>query len=156
MLYPLSYEGGREKSSNRPSAPEHAYAPAVADDMPIVLLVDDEAVLLRMLEVNFRAAGFSVRTAGTGAQAIAAAVSEVPDAVVLDLGLPDVDGRELVAQLRELDGLAETPLLVLSGTDRDGGFDDRYAAEVHAHITKPFDPAELVEMVRRAIARADA
>jgi DNA-binding response OmpR family regulator len=156
VLYPLSYEGGREKSSNRPSAPEHAYAPAVADDVPIVLLVDDEAVLLRMLEVNFRAAGFSVRTAGTGAQAIAAAVLEVPDAVVLDLGLPDVDGRELVAQLRELDGLTETPLLVLSGTDRDGGFDDRYAAEVHAHVTKPFDPAELVEMVRRAIARADA
>jgi DNA-binding response OmpR family regulator len=128
----------------------------VADGVPIVLLVDDEVVLLRMLEVNFRAAGFAVRTAGTGAQAIAAASSEVPDAVVLDLGLPDIDGRELVMRLRAMQGLTETPLLVLSGTDRDGGFDDGYAAEVHAHVTKPFDPAELVEMVRRAIARADA
>jgi two-component system KDP operon response regulator KdpE len=128
----------------------------VTDRSPLVLLVDDEAILVRMLEVNFLAAGFSVRTALTGAQAVAAAAAETPDAVVLDLGLPDIDGRELVAQLRSLPGLTETPLLVLSGTDRDGASDDRYAADVHAHVTKPFEPADLVEMVRRAIARADA
>jgi two-component system KDP operon response regulator KdpE len=128
----------------------------VTDRPPLVLLVDDEAILVRMLEVNFSAAGFSVRSASTGAEAIAAAASETPDAVVLDLGLPDIDGRELVTRLRSLPGLAETPLLILSGTDRDGASDDRYAAEVHAHVTKPFEPADLVEMVRRAIARADA
>jgi two-component system KDP operon response regulator KdpE len=128
----------------------------VTDRSPLVLLVDDEAILVRMLEVNFVAAGFSVRTALTGAQAVAAASAETPDAVVLDLGLPDIDGRELVTRLRSLPGLTETPLLVLSGTDRDGGSGDGYAAEVHAHVTKPFEPADLVEMVRRAIDRADA
>jgi two-component system KDP operon response regulator KdpE len=128
----------------------------VTDRSPLVLLVDDEAILVRLLEVNFLTAGFSVRTALTGAQAIAVAAAEIPDAVVLDLGLADIDGRELVTRLRSLPGLGETPLVVLSGTDRDGGSDDRYAAEVHAHVTKPFEPAELVEMVRRAIAPADA
>ncbi len=138
------------------AAPNGAYAACVTDRSPLVLLVDDEAILVRMLEGNFLAAGFLVRTALTGAQAVAAATEETPDAVVLDLGLPDIDGRELVTRLRSLPGLTETPLLVLSGTDRDEASDDGYAAEVHAHVTKPFEPADLVEMVRRAIARADA
>lgn len=122
---------------------------------PLVLIVDDEQVLLRMLEVNFRVHGFSVRTATSGADALAAAEAETPDAVVLDLGLPDVDGRELVGRLRSLDGLDGIPILVLSGTDRDEEGDPGYPAGVHAHVTKPVEPADLVERVRRAIAPTD-
>jgi DNA-binding response OmpR family regulator len=121
-----------------------------------VLLVDDEPVLLRMLEVNLTMAGFEVRTAGTGAAALESASSAAPDVVVLDLGLPDMTGWEVLSRLREIGGLARTPVLVVSGSDRDATDDPRYAAEVHAYLTKPVEPADLVEIVRRATARTDA
>ncbi|MGH2636124.1 MAG: response regulator [Actinomycetota bacterium] len=124
--------------------------------MTLVLLVDDEPVILRLLEVNFRVAGFEVRTAATGRDAIGAATTEKPDAVVLDLGLPDLGGWEVLERLRELAGLTDTPVVVLSGADRDASGDRGYAANVHAFLTKPVEPTDLVETVRRAVARTDA
>ena len=119
----------------------------------IVLLVDDEPVLLRMLEVNLKVAGFAVRTASSGAGALEAAAGETPDVVVLDLGLPDMDGWEVLARLRAIEALAETPVIVVSGTDRDAAGDPGYAANVHTFLTKPVEPADLVETVRRALSR---
>ena len=123
---------------------------------PIVLLVDDEPVLLRMLEVNLKIAGFAVRTATSGAGALASVAEETPDVVVLDLGLPDLDGWEVLARLRAIDALAGTPVVVVSGSDRDAAGDPGYAANVHAFLTKPVEPADLVETVRRAVSRTDA
>ena len=143
----------RVESSNRPS---RAYAPGVSPDPAVVLLVDDEPVLLRILEVNLRLAGFDVCTASTGAGAIESAGGEPPpDVVVLDLGLPDLSGWEVLARLRGIDGLERTPVVVLSGSDRDAAGEPGYAADVHAFLTKPVEPADLVEIVRRAIARTD-
>ena len=122
----------------------------------MVLVVDDEPILLRMLEVNLRMAGFEVRTAATGGAALASANGEAPDAVVLDLGLPDLQGWEVLSKLRAIDGLERTPVVVLSGSDRDAAGDPGYAADVHAFLTKPVEPADLVEIVRRATARTDA
>jgi two-component system KDP operon response regulator KdpE len=128
----------------------------VSSSPPIVLLVDDEPVLLRMLEVNLKIAGFAVRTATSGAGALASVAEETPDVVVLDLGLPDLDGWEVLARLRAIDALAETPVVVVSGSDRDAAGDPGYAANVHAFLTKPVEPADLVETVRRAVSRTDA
>jgi two-component system KDP operon response regulator KdpE len=128
----------------------------VSSSPPIVLLVDDEPVLLRMLEVNLTVAGFAVRTATSGAGALASVASQTPDVVVLDLGLPDMDGWEVLARLRVIDALAETPVVVVSGSDRDAAGDPGYAANVHAFLTKPVEPADLVETVRRAVSRTDA
>jgi DNA-binding response OmpR family regulator len=122
---------------------------------PTVLLVDDEKVILLMLEVNFRAAGFEVQTATTGASALERAGAARPDAVVLDIGLPDLEGWEVVKRLRELDGLGSTPVVVLSGTDRNDPRSRGYASTVDAYVTKPVEPDDLVEIVRRAIARAN-
>jgi DNA-binding response OmpR family regulator len=121
---------------------------------PKVLLVDDEKSILMMLEVNFRAAGFDVVTATSGAGALEMAVTARPDAVVLDLGLPDVDGWEVVKRLRELDGVASTPIVVLSGTDRNDALVRGYASTVEAYVTKPVEPDELVQIVRRVLARS--
>lgn len=121
-----------------------------------MLLVDDEKVILRMLEVNFRAAGFRVETAATGALALELAGAARPDAMVLDLGLPDLDGWEVVKRLREVDGLATVPVVVLSGVDRNDARARGYASSVEAYLTKPVEPDELVETVRRAIARTGA
>ena len=121
---------------------------------PKVLLVDDEKSILMMLEVNFRAAGFDVVTATSGASALEIAAAARPDAVVLDLGLPDLDGWEVVKRLRELVGVASTPIVVLSGTDRNDAVVRGYASTVEAYVTKPVEPEELVQTVRRVLARS--
>ena len=122
---------------------------------PRVLIVDDEPVLVRLLEVNFRSAGFEVRTALRGEEAVAEAAAEAPDVVLLDLGLPDMDGEEVLRKLRQLPGMREVPIVVVSGTDRDATPGRGYASGVFAHLTKPADPAALVETARRAIAARD-
>jgi DNA-binding response OmpR family regulator len=127
----------------------------VTADAPIVLLVDDEKVILRMLEVNFRDAGFEVQTATSGAGALERAGAAHPDAVVLDLGLPDLDGWEVVRRRREVDGLGTTPVVILSGIDRNEPRARGYASSVEAFVTKPVEPGGLVETVRRAIARSN-
>jgi CheY-like chemotaxis protein len=128
----------------------------VSSNAPVVLLVDDEPILVRMLEVNLRVAGFEVRTATSGTGALESARAVTPDVVVLDLGLPDLSGWEVLSGLRALDDLRSTPVVVLSGSDRDAAGDPGYAADVHAFLTKPVEPADLVEIVRRAAARTDA
>jgi DNA-binding response OmpR family regulator len=128
----------------------------VSSAPPLVLLVDDEPVVLRMLEVNLRIAGFEVRTAGSGHDAILAAGARPPDAVVLDLGLPDQNGWDVLERLRGIEGLSGVPVLVLSGLDRDAVGERGYAAPVYAFLTKPIEPADLVDTLRRALARTDA
>jgi DNA-binding response OmpR family regulator len=124
----------------------------VTRERPLVLLVDDEPVLLRLLEVNLGIAGFDVRAASSGGAALDAAAAETPDAVVLDIGLPDLDGWEVLRRLRALDDLSDTPVIVLSGADRDAAAGPGYAADVHEFMTKPVEPADLVETLRRAVA----
>ncbi|MGZ8599010.1 MAG: response regulator [Actinomycetota bacterium] len=128
----------------------------MAHDPPLVLVVDDEPVLLRLLEVNLRVAGLDVRTASSGTGALEAARAHAPDAIVLDLGLPDLGGWDVLAGLRQIEGLSVTPVIVLSGHDRDAAAPPDYAAGVHAFLTKPVEPADLVETLRRALARTDA
>ena len=118
-----------------------------------MLIVDDEPVILRLLEINFRAAGFEVRTAGSGGAALAAAAERPPDVVVLDLGLPDLGGGEVLRRLRAIDGLASIPVVVVSGVDADGAGEPGYAAEVEVVLTKPVEPSDLVETVRRVVRR---
>ena len=121
--------------------------------VPRVLLVDDEPVLLRLLEMNLRAAGFEVRTASSGAAALAVAAEHVPDAIVLDVGLPDLDGGSVVSRLRADPATAGVQVILLSGADRDALAGHGYAAEVQVFLTKPVEPAHLVETVRRLTRR---
>ncbi|EGD54478.1 response regulator [Gordonia neofelifaecis] len=118
-----------------------------------VLVVDDEPQLLRALRINLRARGFEVTTAATGAQALEAASKRPPDVVVLDLGLPDMDGFTVLAGLR---GWTSVPVIVLSArTDAadkvqalDAGADD--------YVTKPFGMEEFLARLRAAIRRGTA
>jgi len=121
--------------------------------MAFVLLVDDEPVILRMLEVNLLAEGFEVRTAGTGTAALQVVADRVPDAIVLDLGLPDLDGWEVLRRVRGLEGAVAVPAIVLSGAERDEADARGYASDVQAFLTKPVEPTDLVETVRRVLRR---
>ncbi len=123
-----------------------------ADGSPVdVLVVDDEAVLAEMVSMALRYEGWTVRTAGDGAAALAAARQERPDAVVLDVMLPDMSGLEVLGALREQH--PELPVLLLTAKD---AVEDRIAglsAGGDDYVTKPFSLEEVVLRLRGLLRR---
>lgn len=113
--------------------------------MSRVLVVDDEPQLLRALRINLTARGYDVRTAADGRHALADAATFAPDIIVLDLGLPDMDGIEVIHGLR---GWTTVPIIVLSG--RAGSPDKVGALDAGAddYVTKPFGVDELLARLR--------
>ncbi len=124
--------------------------------MTRVLVVDDEPQILRALRINLRVRQYDVHTAATGAQALEQASKHPPDLVILDLGLPDLDGVEVIQGLR---GWTTAPIIVLSG--RADSIDKVEALDAGAddYVTKPFGMEELLARMRavgrRAIADGD-
>ncbi|RKR85803.1 two-component system KDP operon response regulator KdpE [Micromonospora pisi] len=118
--------------------------------MTRVLVVDDEPQILRALRINLRARRYEVAVAADGADALRLAASQHPDLVVLDLGLPDMDGVEVIRGLR---GWTNVPIIVLSG--RAGSQDKVLALDAGAddYVTKPFGVDELLARVRAVTRR---
>lgn len=119
--------------------------------MTTVLIVDDEPQILRALQINLHAHGYTVVTAADGTTALLAAQTHAIDVVVLDLGLPDMDGLEVIAGLR---GWTEVPIIVLSA--RHGSHDKVEALDAGAddYVTKPFGLDELLARLRAAARRS--
>ena len=115
-----------------------------------ILIVEDEADLVRALRINLRARQYEVLTAGTGREALALAANHPPDAIILDLGLPDIDGTEVIVELRRW---YHAPIIVLSGRTSPG--DKIGALDVGAddYVTKPFAMAELLARLRAVLRR---
>ncbi len=120
--------------------------------MTRVLVVDDEPEITRTLAINLKAGGYEVVTAGNGVSALRAAAEHPPEFVILDLGLPDLDGVEVVRGLR---GWTTVPILILSG--RSGSVDKVEALDAGAddYLTKPFGMDELLARLR-ALGRRSA
>jgi two-component system KDP operon response regulator KdpE len=118
-----------------------------------VLVVDDEPQIVRALRINLRARQYDVDVAGDGAGALHAAANHHPDLVVLDLGLPDMDGVEVIRGLR---GWTAAPIIVLSG--RAGSADKVAALDAGAddYVTKPFGVDELLARIRAVTRRSVA
>jgi two-component system, OmpR family, KDP operon response regulator KdpE len=116
-----------------------------------ILVVDDDLQLLRALRINLAARGYEIVTAADGRTGLRAAADRHPDVIVLDLGLPDIDGSDVITELR---GFTSAPIIVLSArTDSsdkvlalDRGADD--------YVTKPFGVDELMARLRAAVRRA--
>jgi len=119
----------------------------VSDNKPSVLVIDDELQIRRLLRACLEGSGYQVLEAATGSEGIARAVHHPPDVILLDLGLPDMDGVCVLKRLREW---SQVPVVVLSVRDReedkvtvlDNGADD--------YVTKPFGAAELLARLRTA------
>jgi two-component system, OmpR family, alkaline phosphatase synthesis response regulator PhoP len=120
--------------------------------MPTVLVVDDEPKIAQLARDYLEHAGFSVVLAGDGTSAVQAASVRAPDLVVLDLGLPGIDGLEVMRRIR---AAGPTPIVVLSA--RDTELDKLLGLELGAddYVTKPFSPRELVARVRAVLRRAE-
>ena len=122
----------------------------MATPSPLLLLIEDEAPLRRLLRSAVTAEGYRLVEAETGQQALQLAVQQPPDLVILDLGLPDIDGQEVLRQLREW---LQAPIIILSARDQeqqkvaalDGGADD--------YVAKPFHTRELLARIRAALRR---
>jgi two-component system KDP operon response regulator KdpE len=113
--------------------------------MTRVLVVDDEPQILRALRINLLARQYGVVTAATGTEALRAAASDHPDLVVLDLGLPDMDGVDVVRSLR---AWTPVPIVVLSGRMTSGAKVDALDAGADDYVTKPFSVEELLARIR--------
>jgi two-component system, OmpR family, KDP operon response regulator KdpE len=115
---------------------------------PLVLLVEDELPIRKFLGASLASAGYRLADAATGHEAIKAATATPPDLVILDLGLPDMDGQEVLRQMREW---LSAPVIILSARDQeqqkisalDNGADD--------YLTKPFSTGELLARIRVAL-----
>ena len=117
---------------------------------PLVLVVDDEPQILRALQASLRGAGYDVVTAATAAEAISTAAMRKPDAVVLDLVLPDGSGIDVC---RELRGWSDVPVLILSAVGEEAAKVAALDAGADDYVTKPFGVEELLARLRAALRR---
>ena len=113
-----------------------------------VLVVDDEPQILRFLRASLGASGFEVIEAATGAEALKHAAADTPEVVVLDLGLPDMDGKDVIKQLREW---SEVPIIVLSARAREAEKVEALDLGADDYVSKPFGIAELLARLRAAL-----
>jgi two-component system KDP operon response regulator KdpE len=116
-----------------------------------VLVVDDEPQILRALGINLRARGYEVDVAPDGERALEVAARQHPDVVVLDLGLPGIDGVDVIRGLR---GWSQVPIVVLSVRDREADKVAALDAGADDYVTKPFGMDELLARLRAALRRA--
>jgi DNA-binding response OmpR family regulator len=121
--------------------------------MARILIVDDEPEILRLIVDYMQAAGFTTETAGNGPDAVARAVATAPNVVILDIGLPGLDGLDVTRELRRT---TDVPIIML--TARDDETDKLIGLELGAddYVTKPFSPRELVARTRAVLRRRAA
>ncbi len=118
--------------------------------MTRVLVVDDEPQILRALRINLHARQYDVVTAGTGLGALQAATDAHPDLVILDLGLPDIDGVDVIRSLRKW---TQVPIVILSGRMNSAAKVDALDAGADDYVTKPFSVEELLARIRAVTRR---
>lgn len=112
---------------------------------PLILVVDDEPQIQRFLKPALNAAGYDVEQAATGAEAMRLAQARAPSLVILDLGLPDADGKNVIATLRQR---METPIIVLSAREREAEKVAALDLGADDYVAKPFGIGELLARIR--------
>ena len=117
-----------------------------------VLVVDDEPQILRALVINLKARGYQVDTAADGSTALRVAAANHPDVIILDLGLPDMDGVQVITRVR---GWTRTPIIVLSARQTSDEKVKALDAGADDYVTKPFGMDELLARLRAAERRLD-
>lgn len=119
-----------------------------------VLVVDDDEHILRSLAQYLELEEFSVRTASGGAQALALVEEEKPDLMVLDVMMPEMDGFEVLENLRRKPETEKLPVIMLTARDQHGDVLKGYQMGVSSYMVKPFNLDELVEVINQVFAEA--
>ncbi|HVK05489.1 MAG TPA: response regulator [Armatimonadaceae bacterium] len=120
--------------------------------MPRILAVDDEPNIVRLIQVNLERHGYTVETASNGAQALAKIKANRPDLLVSDVMMPEMDGFELLANVRRDPSLTDLPVIMLTAKAQDKDVMTGYQYGADMYLTKPFNPQELLQFVKRILA----
>lgn len=123
----------------------------MTDTAARVLVVDDERPIRRFLRASLSAHGYAVYEAATGREALSSVLSERPDLIILDLGLPDMDGIDVTRQLRER---SQIPIIILSVREQEADKIQALDAGADDYLTKPFGAGELMARIRVALRRS--
>jgi CheY-like chemotaxis protein len=155
VLYPLSYGG--LKVQVRASPPQEAAGRTVASAIMAaakkrVLVCDDDPVILRLLQVNLELEGYDVLLAHHGEEAVEVSRAERLDLVILDIMMPRMDGYQACEAIKSEESTKDIPIVFLSAKAQQSDIDKGKAHGVDDYLTKPFDPAELIEVVERLTA----
>ena len=118
---------------------------------PVVLIIDDEPQIRRLLRVTLEASGYRVLEAATGQEGLVQAAQRRPDVILLDLGLPDLEGVEVLKRLREW---SRVPVIILSVREHEEDKVGALDAGADDYVTKPFNSAELLARLRAALRHA--
>ena len=121
------------------------------DNLPRILVIDDELAIRRFLHTVLSSEEFSLHEAENGHAGLAAAAAFRPDVILLDLGLPDLDGIEVIRRIREW---SQVPIIVLSVRDREDDKVGALDAGADDYLTKPFGVGELLARIRAALRRS--
>ena len=127
----------------------------MAGGVPRVLVVDDDPVILKLLEVNFEMEGFQVVRAADGAEGLERAREVLPDIVVLDVMMPRMTGYEVAKALREDSGTAHIPIIFVTARAQSSDVERGMELGVDDYVTKPFDPLDLIARVNTLLARSE-
>jgi DNA-binding response OmpR family regulator len=131
--------------------PQTRPAPVPARQRHTVLIIDDDDSLSEVLSHRLKKQGFHTVAAYSGRSGLAKAKAQPPSAIILDLGLPDVDGLTICEQLADSPETCSVPILILSGTEESGVVRRCRAAGSHYFLRKPYDPNALLVLIRQAI-----
>jgi DNA-binding response OmpR family regulator len=118
-----------------------------------VLVVDDDPVIQKLLQVNFEMEGYRVITASDGVEGLETARRERPDAIVLDVMMPKMDGLEVARTLKAADDTKAIPIVLLSAKAQQADLQAGQDTGADEYLTKPFDPLELLQRVATLISR---
>ena len=123
-------------------------ADGTQDTRPHVLIVDDEPMVLTATRIMLKSVGFRVTTAESGTAGFAQAVSDVPDVMLLDVMMPDVDGWETLGRIREHPALTDVSVIIFTAREHTRGPQLARDLGAKAYLRKPFDAEELIELVK--------
>jgi two-component system alkaline phosphatase synthesis response regulator PhoP/two-component system response regulator VicR len=119
--------------------------------MPRILVTDDEPNIVRLIQVNLERQGFQVETANNGAQALEKIRANRPDLLVSDVMMPEMDGFELLSNIRRDSVLENLPVIMLTAKAQDRDVLEGYTRGADMYLTKPFNPIELVTFAKRLL-----
>ncbi len=118
---------------------------------PRILLVDDDPVILRLLQVNLELEGYSVREAGSAEEGLAVLDREPPALNLLDVRMPQVDGWEMLRRVQERHGAGAIPVIMFSGKVDEAALNEATSRGARGFIGKPFDPQQLIESTKQIL-----
>lgn len=120
-----------------------------------ILAVDDEKHIVRLVEINLKKAGYEVTTASNGREALEAVALSVPDLIVMDVMMPEMDGFAALKKLKENSATSNIPVIMLTAKAQDADVFKGWQSGADLYLTKPFNPAELLTFVQRILSSKD-